>query len=277
MPIMFNTLLLEAGIPLSDVRLLRHKDRRAAKGRSPYELWRDDRQQFELYQSSQSIQNRAKLNASYWASFVGTLSDETMFVGIYTVKNRRLLERDTPMPHMDGMDEAGSCDMYDLLLDQALSDMVGRLIIGWGPGDRAWIQRADQQNKPIMELRREFKEPDFPGFLVFIEPLSKLDKLPKTWIAALQAAKGAYLLTCPKTKEQYVGSATGEEGFWGRWQDYINTGHGGNVALKSRNPSDYQVSILEVAGSSSTRDDILSMEQQWKKKLQSQDMGLNRN
>jgi hypothetical protein len=277
MPIMFNTLLLEAGIPLSGVRLLRHKDRRAAKGRSPYELWRDDRQQFELYQASQSIQNRAKLNASCWASFVGTLSDETMFVGIYTVKNRRLLERDTPMPHMDGMDEAGSCDMYDLLLDQALSDMVGRLIIDWGPGDRAWIQRADQQNKPIIELRREFKEPDFPGFLAFIEPLSKLDKLPKTWIAALQAAKGVYLLTCPKTKEQYAGSATGEEGFWGRWQDYINTGHGGNVALRSRNPSDYQVSILEVAGSASTRDDILKMEQQWKSKLQSLEMGLNRN
>ena len=31
MPIMFNTLLLEAGIPLSSVRLLRYKDRRAAK------------------------------------------------------------------------------------------------------------------------------------------------------------------------------------------------------------------------------------------------------
>jgi hypothetical protein len=167
--------------------------------------------------------------------------------------------------------------MYDLLLDPALSDMVGRLIIDWGPGDRAWIQRADQQSKRIIELRREFKEPDFPGFLTFIEPLSKLDKIPKTWVAAFQSSKGVYLLTCPKTKEQYVGSATGDEGFWGRWQDYIQTSHGGNVALKSRNPSDYQVSILEIAGSSSTRDDILGMEQQWKKKLQSQDMGLNRN
>ena len=47
MPLMFNTLLREAGIPLADVRLLRHKDQRAAKGRTPYELWRDDRQQFE--------------------------------------------------------------------------------------------------------------------------------------------------------------------------------------------------------------------------------------
>lgn len=277
MPIMFNTLLLEAGIPLSDVRLLRHKDRRAAKGRSPYELWRDNRQQLDLYQSTHSIEKRAKLNAPYWASFVGKLSDETMFVGVYNVKNRRLLERDTPMPHMDGVDRAGSCDTYDVQLDQALSDMIGRLIIDWGPGDRAWIQRADQQNKPIIELSKEFKEPEFPGFLSFIKPLSSLDKLPKTWIAALQASKGIYLLTCPKTKEQYVGSATGEGGFWGRWQDYVRTGHGGNVALKSRNPSDYQVSILEVAGTASTDDEILNMERLWKSKLQSQKMGLNRN
>jgi hypothetical protein len=73
------------------------------------------------------------------------------------------------------------------------------------------------------------------------------------------------------------GSATGEAGFWARWQDYIRTGHGGNVALKSRDPSDYQVSILEVAGTAATVDDILKMESRWKAKLQSGEMGLNRN
>ncbi|HEX7184206.1 MAG TPA: GIY-YIG nuclease family protein, partial [Thermoanaerobaculia bacterium] len=88
---------------------------------------------------------------------------------------------------------------------------------------------------------------------------------------------GVYLLTCPKTREQYVGSATGEEGFWGRWQNYLETGHGGNVGLQSRDMSDYQVSILEVAGTAATRDDILRMEGRWQSKLQSQEMGLNRN
>jgi hypothetical protein len=277
MPIMFNTILLAADFCLADVRLLRHKDKRAAKGRTPYELWRDDRQQFDLYQATQSVGNRNKLRALYWASFVGTPSDETLFVGIYGVKNPRLLEQDTPKPHMDGVDEAGSCDVYDLMLEQKLGDLVGKLLIDWGPGDRAWIQRADQQDKRITELRTEFKEPDFPGFLNFIEPLSRLDKLPKGWIAVLQSSKGIYLLTCPKTKEQYVGSATGEGGFWRRWQEYIQTGHGGNVALKSRDPSDYQASILEVAGTASTMDDdIIKMEERWKSKLQSREMGLNR-
>ena len=277
MPIKFNDILQAADFHLPDVRLLRHKDRRATKGRTPYELWRDNRPQFELYQATQSVGNQAKLNALYWASFVGTPNDETLFVGVYSVSIRRLLEQDTPMPHMDGVDEAGSCHLYDLTLQLKLGDLIGRLLIDWGPGDRAWVQRADQQNKSITELRTEFKEPEFPGFLNFIEPLSRLDSLPKDWITALKSTWGIYLLTCPTTKEQYVGSATGEDGFWGRWQDYVQTGHGGNVALKSRDPSDYQVSILEVAGTASTLEDVIKMEGRWKAKLQSQEMGLNRN
>ena len=277
MPIMFNTVLLAADFYFGDVRLLRHKDQRAAKGRTPYELWRDDRPQFDRYQATQSVGNRNKLKAAYWASFVGTPSDETLFVGLYGVKYRGLLAQDTPMPHMDGVDKADSCDVYDLTLEHALSDLVGKLLIDWGLGDRAWIQRADRQDKRIMELRTEFKEPDFPGFLNFVEPLSRLDKLPKGWIAVLQSSKGIYLLTCPRTKEQYVGSATGEGGFWCRWQEYVQTGHGGDVALKSRDPSDYQASILEVAGTASTWEDILKMEGRWKSKLLSREMGLNRN
>jgi len=277
MPIMLNTVLQTADFDVTDIRLLRHKDNRAAKGRTPYELWRDNRQQFDLYQATQGVKNESKLRARYWASFVGTPSDETLFVGIYSVKSRRLLEQDTPMPHMDGVDKAGSCHVYDLAPEPRLDDLIGKMLIDWGLGDRAWIQRADKQNKRIIELRTEFKEPDFPGFLNFIESLSRLDKLPKGWITVLQSSKGIYLLTCPKTKEQYVGSATGDGGFWSRWQDYAQTGHGGDVALKSRDPSDYQISILEVAGTASTTEDIIKMEGLWKSKLQSREMGLNRN
>jgi len=277
MPIMFNTILGETRLQLKDVRLVRHKDKRAKRGRTPYELWRDNRPQFELYQSTQSISNRKKLTAPYWAVFVVNLNDETMFAGLYAVKYRGLLEKDIPMPHMDSVDKAGSCDVYDLMLQDTLNDFIGKLFIDWGPGALAWVQYTDRNNKPITELRKEFKEPDFPGFLNFIQPLSKLDHMFKSWVAALKSSRGVYLLTCPKTKEQYVGSATGSEGFWGRWQDYVHTGHGGNVGLRSRDPSNYQVSILEVAGTSATTDDIMAMEGRWQSKLQSQEMGLNRN
>lgn len=277
MPITFNTILREAGLSLTDVRLIRHKDKRATRGRTIYELWRDNRQKFELYQSLQSISNRKKLTVPYWAVFIVNLNGETMFTGIYAVRYRGLLEDDAPRLHMDGLDEAGSCDVYDLTLQDTLNDLIGKLFIDWGAGALAWVQYAERNNKPVTELRLSFQEPAFPGFLNFIQELSKLEKVPMSWVVALQSSRGVYLLTCPRTKEQYVGSATGEEGFWGRWQAYIHTGHGGNVGLKSRDPSDYQVSILEVAGTSATTEDILTMEGRWQAKLQSREMGLNRN
>lgn len=274
---MFNSILREAGLSLVDVRLIRHKDNRAERGRTPYELWRDNRQQFELYQSTQNPTNRKKLTAKYWAVFIVNLSDETMFAGVYGVRYRGLLEKDQLKPHMDGFDIAGNSDVYDLTFSETLSDLSGKLFIDWGAGALAWVQYAERNDKPITELRRAFREPEFPGFLNFVKQLSELDKLPSSWVATLKASRGVYLLTCPKTREQYVGSATGEEAFWGRWQSYVQTGHGGNIGLKSRDPSDYQVSIVEVAGTAATAGDVLAMEQRWKTKLQSQEMGLNRN
>ena len=128
------------------------------------------------------------------------------------------------MAYRDDTDKAGSCDVYDLTLEKALSDLIGKVLVDWGLGARAWVQHADRRNKPIMELRREFKEPDFPGFLNFIEPLSRLDKLPKDWVAVLRSSRGVYLLTCPKTKEQYIGLASGENGFWGGCGNSFHSG-----------------------------------------------------
>lgn len=277
MPPMFNSLLTEAGVALPSVRLLRHQDSRSSKGRTPYELWRDNRPAFETYQGAQSFANRSKLTADYWASFVVTPAGETLFAGFYSVRYAGVNRVDRPWPHTDGVDLAGTCDTYDLGPDERLSDLAGRLVVDWGGGERAWIQRADRQNKEIVEVRRVFREPDFPGFSRFISPLSKVESLPVTWVTALSSSRGVYLLTCPRTREQYVGSASGADGFLGRWLSYVRDGHGGNVGLKSREASDYQVSILEVAGSTASGDDILAMESLWKQKLQSRAMGLNRN
>jgi hypothetical protein len=63
----------------------------------------------------------------------------------------------------------------------------------------------------------------------------------------------------------------------GRWQTYADNGHGGNVGLRIRDPSDYLVSVLEVAGSAATEGDIIDLEVMWKRKLHSRDVGLNRN
>lgn len=279
MALTFNALLDDAGIAPESVRLLRHQTY-AGAGRTPYSLWRDDKAAFLVYQSLQTGQNRSRLAGQYWASFVVTPAAATLFVGLYEIS----LLGDAPDDLVDPLrhklaTEGGSrpLDLYSQRSIVALQDLSGRVTIEWGAGTRSWIQRAGRQSKPILELSRVFQEEAFPGYVRFIGNLSALEGLPKGWIAALTAARGVYLLTCPQTREQYVGSATGESGFFGRWLNYAGDGHGGNQGLKSRDPSDYQVSILEVSGSSATFDEIFAAEQLWKAKLQSREMGLNRN
>lgn len=84
-------------------------------------------------------------------------------------------------------------------------------------------------------------------------------------------------MSCPATGRLYTGSATGADGFWGRWQNYLLTGHGGNQGLLESDTRGFAVSILQVAGSTNTADDILVDEQVWKAKLLSREFGYNRN
>src|SRR3546814_20976143 len=90
--------------------------------------------------------------------------------------------------------------------DVCSSDLAGRVYIDWGPGTRAWVQRAQEKPKPILEVTRIFQEEAFPGYTALIANLSAIEALPSNWLAALRAARGIYLLTCPRTTEQYVGS-----------------------------------------------------------------------
>jgi hypothetical protein len=271
------TLLNAANISPVDVRLLRHQDTRYPGLPTPYVMWRDDKARFEAYQKTQSFANSAALGNAYWASFVGLPGKETLFVGLYRILNVAPLPANRVHPVDGSIEIAGSCNLYELEKQRELAAYEGRLLIEWGTGYRSWIQRADKQPKPIVELRREFKEPDFPGYSGFIRNLSDIGSLPQGWISALSSARGVYLLTCPKTKEQYVGSASGNSGFFGRWHEYVASGHGGNIGLKSREPSNYQLSILETVGSAATERDILELEALWKAKLQSREMGLNKN
>ena len=274
----FNSILQATGLDPSEVKLLRHADRKSVKGRTIHELWRNDRPAFDLYQRVQAIERRKDFgDAKYWASFTCTFEGETVFLGLYKVQFAGVGKKDILRPNGEGLDRAGEYHEYRLTEMSEFQHLAGRLYVDWGRGTRSWIQRADRQDKAIAELRREVQDPEFPGYAGFIRSLSDINKLPFGWKVALRSTRGVYLLTCPKTKEQYVGKADGEEGFLGRWLFYAATGHGGNVALKSREPSDYKVSILEVARSAASPLDILAMESRWKQKLQSREMGLNRN
>lgn len=279
MPFRFNQLLMDAGLDPADVRLLRHQTSMAL-GRSLLEAWRTDRSAFETYQSLQSTTKRASFARPYWAAFFGTWDGRTVFAGIYEVVAPRLVEEDIEVPLTSVIDPAGTVDRYETHMTDLLAQYSGKLYIDWGggtSGKRTWNQRADAQDKWVTELHLDEIEKPFPGLLAISAPLSVIVEFPSGWIQRLTEARGVYLLSCPRNGELYVGSASGAGGFWSRWQQYARDGHGGNIALVGRERTDWRVSVLQVAGSAETPDDILAMEDLWKLKLQSRSLGLNRN
>ena len=270
----FNALLKLHNLDLKGVRLVRHKDNRYGKQASAYEAWLADDGRLESYQRVQG--NPEFHGARYLASFVATPQDETLFIGLYEVGPNVGVVPAGTRDRLTGEDVSG-CHLYDIERSDLLSEYRGRVIVEWGKGYRSWVQHAANQDKVILEIRRAAAEPPFPGFLAFSSRLSGIATLPATWRAALSSVGGVYLLADSVTGGRYVGSAYGQGGFWGRWDDYVRNGHGGNIGLKALPRADYQVSILEVAASSASNDDIFAMEARWKTKLLTRQFGLNQN
>ncbi|WP_174275139.1 GIY-YIG nuclease family protein [Sphingomonas bacterium] len=278
MPFRFNILLEEAGISPAEVRLLRHQPNVAGKALA--DVWRTDQPLFEGYQELQASAQRASFTRSYWASFISTWDGRTLFVGLYAVGSPQAVDEAIVAPVSGHTHGAGELDRFPTERTEHLAAYEGKLYIEWGGGSsgkRAWSQRADLQDKLISELHLDTIEQPFPGLMKLATPLSALADAPPTWAQALASSRGVYLLTCPRDGSLYVGSATAEGGFWSRWSEYRANGHGGNIALVDRERSDFIVSILEVAGSANSSDDILAAEAVWKRKLQSRELGLNRN
>lgn len=274
----FNDLLEKAGLAPSEVRLLRHQERGSHR-QTPYNLWANDRPAFAHYQAVQTSANATRLRAKFWAGFVVTPDSQTLFVGLFEVHSVRKADNSYQSP-LNGryLTDADRCDFYECTLTPHLEQYIGKLIVDWGSGTRSWIQRANSDAgcaKTILELKRAISETQFPGFHKFTISLDEsLQKLPSSWQAVLKSVRGIYLLTCLRTGKQYVGQASGEDGFWGRWQNYLDSGHGGNEGMKKHGPSGFQVSILEA---SSNQEMIDALESLWKDKLLTRTFGLNEN
>ena len=201
------------------------------------------------------------------ASFVVGWERETLFIGIYDVADMWKIEGPYDDPVI-GHQKDELRAWHDLRLSERMQEFKELLTIEWGPGKLAWRQRANEKNKAILELRTRPRDPQFPGYLTFQSQLKKLLTICPTWQTPLQQAKGVYILTFDDGM-QYVGSATGDHGFWQRWQNYIANGHGGNKVLirDNRDARCATVSILEVSGSAQTDSDIIGREMNWQLKL----------
>ena len=129
-----------------------------------------------------------------------------------------------------------------------------------------------------------FDGDDFPGYdkvrLSYYQLETIIRRHKKDWIAALENQKAVYLITDTCTGKLYVGSAYGENGMLlQRWQNYVNSGHGGNIELQDFSfdyiKKYFQYSILENYNSRVDKHIILERESWWKDTLRSREFGYN--
>ncbi len=275
----FADILKLKGLEPKDVRLARHTSTRHTN-KGIYSLWRTERDQYDLFCRIQKSKNFG--SQKYVAHFVAIPSGDTLFTGLFSLDSSEPAKQGLIDP-LSGEDQGGKIIngdpvvLYNVTKIHDFERYEGKLLIDWGKSFVKWSQIADRTPKLVTEIKKRFSEPAFPGFSKFVCSSTKISVLPETWKSVLSATRGIYILVHVDTGNQYVGSATGENGFIGRWLSYEETGHGGNVLLKTLEKQEFQIGILEVCSSSDTRNDIICREQEWKEKLGSKAYGLNSN
>lgn len=172
-----------------------------------------------------------------------------------------------------------------------LEHLTGRVIISFLRDFRQSYLLGESygQKLVVQEIRPErLSVEDFPGYsstqLTF-ETLRVLNRQrPTAWLTALRSVGGVYLIADRSNGKLYVGSAFGGGGIWGRWENYADSGHGGNkelVALLDENgaehASKFLFSILEICDLLASKDEVMARECHWKRVLLSRDFGYNKN
>ncbi len=221
----------------------------------------------------------------YWLVFIGEKGRGARFFRTYTVKGKRPATSENmpmgfPVPEMFER----NVYQYDLEANDFLLDYQGRLVIDWGGAAVAWHQKATNQKKIIAVNTQDFFGYDnlILSFGQLRDVVEKPDIYDK-YISALCAVKAVYLITDRKTGKQYIGSATGNDGLFGRWKEYVKTFHGGNsgminyLNISADSYKDFQFSILQIFSMNESKEKILNCEALWKNKLLTKFFGLNDN
>jgi hypothetical protein len=160
----------------------------------------------------------------------------------------------------------------------------GRLIIQYKNKDMTLVRLAESVlNKCniVQILDGTFDNDLFPGYenvnISWHELKNVINK--DSWKTALENQKGVYLITDKSNGKMYVGSAYGNNMIHGRWSDYINNGHGGNIDLKELSfeyiQNNFYYSILDIFKSTIDDKTIIKRESWWKNTLLTRKFGYN--
>jgi hypothetical protein len=227
-----------------------------------------------LIEEYQRFQGRKLLDGTdLVASFIADEGTGARLLGVYRVGPRRA----APVPPAEQWQDAAH--YYPLDRESGYEDLEGRVVVEWGAGALAWCQRAT--NKPVLEIRRAAVAAPPADYmdvrLSHAELRAIVSAGDREWRSRLSAVAGVYLILDSASGMQYVGSASGDGGIWGRWSEYARTGHGGNAELQALDPARFAFSILRVLPATTARAEVVDAEAKYKAKLGSRAHGLNGN
>ena len=232
--------------------------------------------EFEEWQSWQSRRNFERKYIISLLQLPG--ANKWLFAGGYVSKGSDYIEKEKYYK-------------YNTAELDEFQEFSGRLVVEFArPGRQSYLNAENWSDSIIVA---EFKPEkmvveEFSGYNKVKLSKKRLEIIVSqsvpSWKAALSNVSGVYLITDTKTGKLYVGSATGEGGIWQRWSEYAANGHGGNrelVALLSEKGDEYsdnfQYSVLEIADTHASVNDIQERESHWKDILCSREHGYNAN
>jgi hypothetical protein len=261
-------------------KLVRHQDRRM-----DVKMLRR-RGFFEFYQRTQA---KEVFNCAQIVSFIGDDNGRAIFCGVYEVRGVLPPESfNVPagFPYPQYVIGPGGLE-YDLEKEKGFEDLEDRVVIDWGDAPLAWHQWfKDREVVEVLPAGYVMEWPGYPDVLLShadLRAIVEKREANREWFRRLSAVAGVYCILDKKTGDQYVGSAYGKDGIWGRWRQYAENIHGGNVVLEQRCAScpdladHLQYSILQTLPSSTAKDQVLLIESTYKRKLGSRAFGLNAN
>ena len=284
MPLGLIDILKVSGFDLSlRTKLLRHQDRRYDIRVLRRHNWLEI---YQAYQSKPKFHDAVQL-----VSFYGLSGTRAGFYGVYKVLGHVPASQGPVIEAYAQSKEwgaGGAGYFYSLKRDERFDDLRDRLIIDWGQGTLAWVQKLD--NKPVLEIKEPGRSlPPFEDYLEFSLTYAELqdqfakEEAHRDWRIPLSSVAGVYLVLAEDSGDLYIGSAYGESGIWGRWRNYASSGDGGNVKLTKliqenpAYPERFRFSVLQILPRTMAREEVIKRETLYKDKLGSKAHGLNSN
>lgn len=177
---------------------------------------------------------------------------------------------------------------FDLRPSEVMSSLANRLVTQWSKDAINWSKKGIAASAfPVIEIA-DPQDVAFPGFDRLVLTRAELrtaleDSRYSAWRTALGSVQGVYLIADTSTGKQYVGKADGSERILGRWTQYAQNGHGGNIALRALaggstdHAQHFVFSLLRVFGPDTPTRDVDEAESHFKKALLTREYGMNRN